>query len=102
MSASRNTVSFDFFAVHEIRSISVGTTFLLLPVSFEAALKLSRPRIHTLEWVQYSTSGLFFLCGWRCIYLLVRISSSRNVFACNILDATSVLLRLSFDIKVLK
>ena len=60
-------------------AFSVGTTFLLPPVSFVAALKLSRPRIHTSEWVQYSTPGLFF-CEWRCVYLLVLISFSGNYF----------------------
>ena len=49
VSASRKHVlpciSFDFFAVHEIRSIP-RTTFLLPPVSFVTVLKLFRPRIH--------------------------------------------------------
>ena len=41
---------------------------------------MSRPRIHTLEWVQHSTTGLFFLCESRCGFLLVLISFSGNSF----------------------
>ena len=55
-----------------------GNTFLLPPVSFVSALKLSRPVIYTSEWVQYSTSRLF-LCEWRCVYLLEPISFSGNI-----------------------
>ena len=44
-------------------------------------LKLSRPRIHTTEWVQHSTTGLFFLCESRCdFFLIVLISFSGNSF----------------------
>ena len=56
MSASHNIVSFDFFAVHEIYSvlrrnhICVASSLFSTPV-----LNMSRPRIHTPEWVQYST-----------------------------------------------
>ena len=57
-----------------------GTTFLLLPVSFIPVLKLSRPCIHTSEWVQYSSPGLFFLCESKCGYLFILISFSENSF----------------------
>ena len=45
VSASRNTVSFDFFAVHEIYNILRRNQFLLPHISFVTGLKLSRPRI---------------------------------------------------------
>ena len=55
--------------------------FLLPLVSFFlTVLKLSRPRIHTSEWVQHSTIGLFFLCESRCGFLLVLILFSGNSF----------------------
>ena len=41
---------------------------------------MSRPHIHTSEWVQHSTTGLFFLCESRCGFLLVLISFSGNSF----------------------
>ena len=61
-------------------AFSTGTTFLLPPVSFVLVLKLSRPCIHTREWVQYSTPGLNFLCELRSAYLLVLISFSEKSF----------------------
>ena len=103
VSASCYIVLFDFFAVHEIRSILKGATFLLPPISFVTLLKLFRPHIHTSEWVQISiyssTPGLFFLCESRCIYMSVQISFSWNSFFFDI-HAISVLLCPSLDIKV--
>ena len=55
--------------------ISLASSFFFLTV-----LKLSRPRIHTSEWVQHSTTGLFFLCESRCGFLLVLILFSGNSF----------------------
>ena len=55
--------------------ISLASGFFFLTV-----LKLSRPRIHKSEWVQYSTTGLFFLCESRCDFLLVLILFSGNSF----------------------
>ena len=83
-------------------AFSLGTTFLLPPVSFVTVLKLSMPLIHSSERVQYSTPGLFFLYVSRCLYLLVLISFSETFFACAILDALSVLLMLhsSLDVKI--
>ena len=49
-------------------------------VSFFTVLKMSGPRVHTSEWVQHSTTGLFFLCESRCGFLLVLISFSGNSF----------------------
>ena len=77
VSASFNTISFDFFAVHEICSILRRNHILLPQVYFLSVLKLSRQCIHTSEWVQYSTLG-FFLCESRCDYLLVLITFSEN------------------------
>ena len=79
-------------------TFSIGTTFLLPPISFVTGLKLSKPCIHTSEWVQYSTPGLFFLCEWRCVHLLVPISCPGDFFAFTILDAISVLMPPSFNI----
>ena len=79
VTASRITVSFDFFAVHEIRStlhmnhISVASSF------FCSCFEFFQPRIDTSEWVQNITPG-FFLCGWRCTYLGIPISFSENSF----------------------
>ena len=73
MSASRNTVSFDFFAVHEIRCIlrnnyiSVASIFFFF--FFVPVLSISTPRIHRSKWIQYSTPVLFFLSESRCFYL---------------------------------
>ena len=47
VSASCDTVSFDFFAGHEIRSIVRKNHISFASVSFVTVLKLSRPRIHT-------------------------------------------------------
>ena len=47
VSAFHNTVSFDFFVVHEICIILIGTSFLLPLVSLAALLKSSRLRIHS-------------------------------------------------------
>ena len=78
MSASCDTVSFDFFAVHEIRSI-LRTNHISVASSFYyTCLKLSRLRIHRSEW--YGTPGFFFLCESNCGYLLVLISFSENSF----------------------
>ena len=75
-----NTVLFDCFAVHEIRSIIRRKDISVASSFFVAVLKLSRLRIHILEWIQYSTSRLFFMCSLKCIYLLALISFSRNSF----------------------
>ena len=91
VSASHNTMSFDFFAVHEFLAFSVVTTFLL-PVSFVAVLKLFRPRIHISEWVQDSSScanGELFIC----LYPLRPFHSLETLFACTLLFAVSELLR---------
>ena len=55
VSSSGHTLSFHFFKVMKFVVLSVGITFLLSLVSFLAVLKLSRPRIHTSRWAQYST-----------------------------------------------
>ena len=52
--------------------IPVKTTAQLLSVYFVTILKLFRPTIHTSDWIQYSTPGLFFLCEWKYVYWLVR------------------------------
>ena len=70
--ASRNTISFDFFAVHEIRGTLRNNHILLPPVSFVSFFKSSRSRIHT--------SGLVFLCESRCGNSRVLISFSENSF----------------------
>ena len=77
VSASSNTDSFDFFAVPKIHSILQRNHFSV--ASFLLYLS-SRPRIHTSEWVQYNSPGLFFLCKSRCGYLLALISFSENSF----------------------
>ena len=63
-----------------IAAFSLGTLFLLPSVLFVAVLKFYRCRIHTSGWIQYDTSGLFLLCDWRCIYLLLLISFFVNSF----------------------
>ena len=78
VSATRNTVSFDFSAFHEIRSILRRNHISAASRFFVTVLKLSTPHIHTSEW--YSTPGLFFSCEWRCIYLMVPISFSGSPF----------------------
>ena len=65
VSDSRKTVSFDFFAAHEICSILRGNHISVASSLFVAVLKLSGPHIDTSEWVQwvqYSTPELFLLC----------------------------------------
>ena len=81
VSTSPNTVSFlfFFFVAHEIRSILRRNHISVPPVSFVAVLKLSRPRIHKLGWVQQSTPGLSPLVLME-IYLLAPISFSGNFF----------------------
>ena len=49
-------------------------------ISFVIVSKLSKPHTHTSKRVQYITSGLFFLCEWRHIYLSVPISFSAHFF----------------------
>ena len=76
-------------------TFSIGTTFLLPLVLFfffffVALLNVSRPGIHTLQWVQYSTTGL-----WMKTYLKTPLFLRYPLYI-------SVLLCPSFDIKVPK
>ena len=59
--ASRNTVSFDFFAVHEIRSI-LQMNHISFASSFVCkCFKSVQHCIHSSEWVQYSTPLLVLI-----------------------------------------
>ena len=60
---------FSLISLQSMRFVafSIRTTFLFPLVSFVTVLKLSRPRIHTSEWVQ-------------CVYLIVSISFSGYSF----------------------
>ena len=95
-SASRKTVSFDFFAVHESRNnlISEGTTFLLHPVFFLffftcfEIVQSSHPYIRMGS--KSHSSALILVSIKMYLYLF---------FACATFYANSVLLCPSLDIK---
>ena len=81
-------------------TFSAGTTFLLSPVSSVAVLKLSRSSINTSEWFQYIHSRAPLLTWIKmCLFVYSEFFLCKLTFACAILDAISVLLRPSLDIK---
>ena len=46
-----------------IRSVAFFLDSTIAPSVFFSCLEMSRPRIHTSGWAQYSTPGLLPLCG---------------------------------------
>ena len=88
-----NTVSLDFFAVHEIHNFLRRNHMTDASSFFYTCLEIVQASHSNIK---IGSNEPFFLCESRCGHLLVLNSFSENpFFACPILDTISVLLRPS-------
>ena len=89
VSASCNTVLYDFFAVHDVLSILCRVTFLLLQFFIVTVLKLSSPRTIHQNGFNIALHGSFSRVHGDFFYLLFISFSEISFFffACSIPDA---------------
>ena len=94
---SPNTVSFDFFPVHEIRRIFLTSVWLLSFIV--ASLKLARSRIHRWQkwlYVSFESASSFVDRDTDILFYLV------THLVCTILDGSSFPFLSSLDINISK
>ena len=88
MSASRNTVSFDYLQSMKCVAFSEGTTFLFPSVSFVAVFKLSKPPSTHKNRLNTALQDSF-LCVEGDVFICADFMLSKVIFVCAILDAIS-------------